>query len=265
MEREPWFKRGWTLQELLAPPRILFFTEDWRRITQRGNDKDVGDTTSESPPLMTKISRITDIPIEELLHFEPGLQNIRQKMSWASQRQTERIEDKAYSLIGIFGLSIPIAYGEREMAFYRLQVEILQRSEDPGLFRWHGVASAYNSMLAVEPNCFGKISNAEDSADFEGKVVDYSLAVDDVPAYTLTNRGLQIWLMVYPSTDVLTELDLQNKELGVLGQIKDSQMYMAIVLQKIENQNSRRYRREALVSVAFHSSPQRKKEEIFIA
>jgi len=44
---------------------------------------------------------------------------------WAEKRETTREEDKAYSLLGIFNIQIPVLYGEeRENAFKRLQEEI---------------------------------------------------------------------------------------------------------------------------------------------
>ena len=73
---------------------------------------------------------------------------------WVSKRKTTRIEDIAYCLIGLLGIPLSIAYGEGNMAFRRLQVEILQHSHDMGLFAWIGQPSAYNSMLAEGPQCF---------------------------------------------------------------------------------------------------------------
>lgn len=65
-----------------------------------------------------------------------GSISIAQRMSWAAGRQTSRIEDQAYCLMGIFGINMPLLYGERENAFFRLQEEILRVSDDLGLFAW---------------------------------------------------------------------------------------------------------------------------------
>ncbi|KAG9046433.1 hypothetical protein FS842_000866 [Serendipita sp. 407] len=62
----------------------------------------------------------------------------------------------AYCLIGIFRVNLPIAYGEKEGAFYRLQAEIMQNCNDKSLFGWKGEASAYNSLFAASPQCFSQ-------------------------------------------------------------------------------------------------------------
>ncbi|PCD29991.1 hypothetical protein FGRA07_10605 [Fusarium graminearum] len=57
-------------------------------------------------------------------------------MSWASMRETTRLEDQAYSLLGLFDVNMPLIYGEGQKAFYRLQVEIMKLSNDDSLFAW---------------------------------------------------------------------------------------------------------------------------------
>lgn len=57
-------------------------------------------------------------------------------MSWASKRQKIRTEDKAYCLLGIFGISMPLLYGEGGNAFTRLQEEIMRRSDDQTILAW---------------------------------------------------------------------------------------------------------------------------------
>src|SRR5436305_4871678 len=57
-------------------------------------------------------------------------------MSWASKRQTTRVEDMAYCLMGLFGVNMPMLYGEGERAFGRLQEEIMKTSDDHTLFAW---------------------------------------------------------------------------------------------------------------------------------
>ncbi|KAH9947846.1 hypothetical protein B0H21DRAFT_303621 [Amylocystis lapponica] len=103
--KDQWFSRGWTLQELLAPSQIKFFTKNWRPLTADTNDK-VNDSLSEI------ISERSGIPISQLRAFSPGVAMIREKMRWASGRNTTRIEDVGYSLICLFDVTMPIAYGE---------------------------------------------------------------------------------------------------------------------------------------------------------
>jgi hypothetical protein len=208
MPRDPWFKRGWTLQELLAPKTIKFFDQSWYPIIPialHPNDK-VPDAEL-GVPLWKTISKITDIPVDELLSFTPGIGNVRQRMTWASRRKTTRIEDMAYCLIGIFDIALSVAYGEGPMAFHRLQLEIMMRSDDKRLFAWNGKPSAYNSMFAAEPKCFVQ-SNLPKTPD----VADTT--------YGLTNRGLHIILPVYEVQNVRdykeNEYKLEVQGLGTI-------------------------------------------------
>ncbi|KAF2873710.1 heterokaryon incompatibility protein-domain-containing protein, partial [Massariosphaeria phaeospora] len=118
-----WFTRGWTLQELLAPDDLHFFSKDWLFM---------GDKMS----LYDVISEITNIDIAFLQGKHLTAASIAERMAWASMRNTTRIEDSAYSLLGIFDVSMPLLYGEGEKAFTRLQEEILKSSEDQTIFAW---------------------------------------------------------------------------------------------------------------------------------
>ncbi|OGM47331.1 hypothetical protein ABOM_003855 [Aspergillus bombycis] len=140
-EQSRWFTRGWTLQELIAPREMLFFDKDWKRL---------GDKAS----LRTRISQCTRIP-ESILSGEKNLDSfsIAQRMSWAAERQTSRVEDRAYCLMGLFGVNMPLIYGEREAAFIRLQEEILRVSEDHSLFAWKS-PDTRAGLLATSPAAF---------------------------------------------------------------------------------------------------------------
>ncbi|PMD29348.1 HET-domain-containing protein, partial [Hyaloscypha variabilis F] len=117
LEDSQWFTRGWTLQELLAPASVVFFDQDW---------VDIGTKAS----LGEIISEITGI--EDLIDFESAC--VAQKMSWAANRKTTRVEDMAYCLLGLFDVNMPPLYGEGENAFIRLQLEILKTSDDESIF-----------------------------------------------------------------------------------------------------------------------------------
>ncbi|KAG0707221.1 hypothetical protein DFH29DRAFT_987730, partial [Suillus ampliporus] len=118
---DAWFTRGWTLQELLAPLQIKFYGATWKPLIKGStNDRD-------EMEIMKKISNLTDIHMNDLQSFKPGTDRVPEKMLWASRRRTTRIEDTAYCLIGIFDISLMIAYGEGNRAFFRLMEEILRR------------------------------------------------------------------------------------------------------------------------------------------
>ena len=128
-----WFNRGWTLQELLSPFDIIFLDQNWHQIGTRNNI------------FSGLISKVTRIPIR-MLHRYYGTNNsvrtnatgsgVGEVMSWAAQRKTTRAEDRAYSLLGLFGIYLPAMYGERNNAFHRLQVQIMESCEDDSIFAW---------------------------------------------------------------------------------------------------------------------------------
>ncbi|KAI3319761.1 HET-domain-containing protein [Xylariaceae sp. AK1471] len=119
-----WFSRGWTLQELLAPPDLRFYDRDWNFI---------GTKTT----LAHLLERTTGIDAHYLTgkrHFATAC--IAAKMSWMAGRMTTRVEDTAYSMLGIFNINMTIQYGEGSRAFMRLQQVLLSTSKDESLFAW---------------------------------------------------------------------------------------------------------------------------------
>uniref|UniRef100_A0A8H7K7J1 Heterokaryon incompatibility domain-containing protein n=1 Tax=Bionectria ochroleuca TaxID=29856 RepID=A0A8H7K7J1_BIOOC len=126
-----WFTRGWTLQELVAPKRVDFFSMDWGYIGSRDE-------------LAAPIQRITSINEFYLVdhHQWPSRQNllctasVAERMSWAARRTTTREEDAAYCMFGMFDISMPLVPGEGARAFQRIQEEILKHSFDPSLLAW---------------------------------------------------------------------------------------------------------------------------------
>jgi hypothetical protein len=86
--------------------------------------------------LQTTISEVTSIPIEVLKTGDVRDISVATRMSWASRRQTTREEDRAYSLMGLFDVNMPMVYGEGKRAFARLQEEIMKISNDHSLFAW---------------------------------------------------------------------------------------------------------------------------------
>ncbi|KAI1494061.1 HET-domain-containing protein [Biscogniauxia mediterranea] len=143
--RSRWFTRGWTLQELLAPAKVLFFDRSWRFLGDRAR-------------LARVISEVTRIHIGALedratIHKY----SIAQRMSWAADRQTTREEDIAYCLLGIFDINMPLLYGEGLKAFRRLQEEIIKVSDDESILAWDwliGSNQQSTPALALSPTYF---------------------------------------------------------------------------------------------------------------
>ncbi|EIW77415.1 HET-domain-containing protein, partial [Coniophora puteana RWD-64-598 SS2] len=118
MTKDPWFTRGWTLQELLAPRKIKFMADNCGRSL-----------------LFRAVSTGTGIPIDVLTSvFIPSRRRVNEIMSWAAHRRTTRGEDAAYSLVGLFDVSLQTAYGEGAVnAFRRLFEAIARHAEDPSV------------------------------------------------------------------------------------------------------------------------------------
>jgi len=110
-----WFTRGWTLQELIAPASVEFFSSSGKRL---------GDRKS----LVQEIHEITGIASAALKEVSLKMFSVDERFSWAAKRQTTRKEDKAYCLLGIFNVYLPPIYGEGDNAFNRLKAEIAKAS-----------------------------------------------------------------------------------------------------------------------------------------
>ncbi|KAG1744925.1 uncharacterized protein EDB91DRAFT_1121660 [Suillus paluster] len=124
---EVWFYRGWTLQELLAPPRIKFYGKVWDELSCSRNDK-------EDHSMLEALS-------QNLLYFSPGL----------SKRRTTRTEDIAYSMVGILDISLSVAYGEGERAFRRLMEGIMQACREWQILAWAGPHAPFQASIPSSP------------------------------------------------------------------------------------------------------------------
>ncbi|KAL2880281.1 hypothetical protein SGCOL_004330 [Colletotrichum sp. CLE4] len=142
-----WFTRGWTLQELVAPRRVDFHASDWPFLGSKAD-------------LVGIIHKQTMIDKEAL----KGVGNLSSfsvwsRMQWAASRETTRVEDTAYCLLGIFDINMPLLYGEGDRAFRRLQEEILRTIEDYSLMAWTSYDKTpqplRSSALASHPKEFG--------------------------------------------------------------------------------------------------------------
>ncbi|KAI0458839.1 heterokaryon incompatibility protein-domain-containing protein [Xylaria acuta] len=118
-----WFSRGWTLQELIAPKVVRFYSSDLMLL---GSKLELEDT----------LQTITGIDTFVLSTGNFSQVCVAKRMSWAAKRDTTRVEDQAYSLMGIFCVNMPLIYGEGKNAFLRLQQEIMRVSDDQSLFAW---------------------------------------------------------------------------------------------------------------------------------
>jgi hypothetical protein len=171
-----WFTRGWTLQELLASKNLRFYDSEWHCLGSKGE-------------MCTMVESVTGIPRPFLLGIaELHDASVAQRMSWAARRVTKRNEDTAYCLLGIFGVTMPMIYGEGNKAFRRLQEEIMRDIGDDSILAWgldrtnpthdSSIEVLSGGILAAAPSDFancGQIISRERSANnlfdiFAGRV-----------------------------------------------------------------------------------------------
>ncbi|KAH8588753.1 heterokaryon incompatibility protein-domain-containing protein, partial [Bisporella sp. PMI_857] len=168
--KSKWFTRGWTLQELIAPLSVMFLDKQWQEIGTKSD-------------LQRDISEITKIPGSFLLGDDIRNASVAQRMSWASKRETTRTEDLAYCLMGLFGIYMPMLYGEGERAFIRLQEEIMRVSDDHSLFAWRSIED-HGGILANSPAAFAE----------SGNIIPVSRAYATSSPSTLSSRGIHLSL-----------------------------------------------------------------------
>ena len=195
-----WFSRGWTLQELIAPRNLQFFNKHWQSI---GSKEAYANNINE----ITRVPRA--VLVDGLAANRPCVAQI---MSWASDRKTTRIEDRAYSLLGLLDVNMPMLYGEGKEAFLRLQLEIIRKSDDQSIFAWipdRSVRWNSSGVLADDPSFFKDCHDVE-RMDLEEYMIhlqerlpdeesrSLSLADERLDTCSVTNRGIQIWFLVTP-------------------------------------------------------------------
>lgn len=184
--KHEWFERGWTLQELIAPKEVKFFTD---LVVEGKRDTKNWYYLGRKTEMCNSLSKTTGIDASILSHERHVRQaSVAKRMSWAAKRTTTKIEDRAYCMMGLFDVNMPMLYGEGEKAFVRLQEEIMKDSSDESLFAWRNSnahADDQVGLLATSPDMF---------AD-SGHIVDYFDWEPRVPFFK-TNRGLQITLHI---------------------------------------------------------------------
>ncbi|KAF9469407.1 heterokaryon incompatibility protein-domain-containing protein [Collybia nuda] len=209
--KHEWFRRGWTLQELLAPESLIFYKDDWTPLdpVNLGKGKGVNDKlNTKIRPIIAETTGIRPIFLDGFYpksNKQPKL--VMELMGWASRRKTERPEDIAYCLLGIFNIAMPILYGEGDMAFHRLQMEIMKRSPDWTLLFWGGLQSSYSNLFAIHPRSFDYRKWNEEAARLResllpGEGVGYHPgSLEDettAPPHVLTQNGLCVQWDTYP-------------------------------------------------------------------
>ena len=180
---------------MIAPSNVQFFNT---------NRECIGDKKM----LARILTCITRVPVHILKEGLFGNRPcVAQIMSWAANRRTTRVEDRAYSLMGLLDVNMPILYGEGKKAFHRLQLEIIRTFNDQRIFAW-GHINRTGSILADDPSFFSHCSEVE-LLDYD-KFLDYLtkchlqvelpwIDPDCCGMFPITNRGIHIWMLLQAS------------------------------------------------------------------
>lgn len=147
-----WFTRGWTLQELIAPRKVVFVNHRWKEIGRKLPYSNLHDDLSFADVLAT-VSGLPRTLLEKLVDLSEFL--VAQRLSWTARRETTRIEDMAYCMLGICEINLPLLYGEGHKAFERLQMETFNRTGDESLFAWRPLLhDLHHGLFAKSMQCF---------------------------------------------------------------------------------------------------------------
>ncbi|KAL7900318.1 heterokaryon incompatibility domain-containing protein [Trichoderma sp. SZMC 28014] len=193
-----WFTRGWTLQELIAPPRLEFYNRSWEKI-------------AEKTAVAKQLAVITGIDAFVLDGSGPLQQvSVGRRLSWAANRETTRKEDLAYSLFGLFDVYMPLIYGEGGRAFLRLQEHILQQSDDHTIFAWRAATPSKDPDMT-----YGLF--AKSPRDFHN-FVDKSYR-KGLPEYKI-NSGLDRLIRVWGSKVPQDPITMSNKGIHITSLVK---------------------------------------------
>ncbi|KAK5702381.1 hypothetical protein LTR17_022378 [Elasticomyces elasticus] len=128
-QRSSWFRRGWTLQELIAPSLLEFYSKDGKSLGTKAS-------------LEVQIGDITGIPVKAIRGRDLAGFTIHEYQQWQEGRQTREPEDLVYSLLGLLDVSMPVLYGEGI-------VKTQQRLDSPG-YRDFTVPFSDTDMRGVE-------------------------------------------------------------------------------------------------------------------
>lgn len=164
------------MQELIAPSSVIFYDMGWVEIGTKSSLRDL-------------ITRATNVPTDMLMGYASlNDYSVAQKMSWASRRQTTRVEDIAYCLMGIFQVNMPMLYGEGRRAFFRLQEEILKNSGDHSIFAWDQGPPGDGNIFADSPDRFSASRDIVcDSVDLGDHLFEISSKGLRLPMTTIDN------------------------------------------------------------------------------
>lgn len=225
-----WFTRGWTLQELIAPRALVFYSREWARLGTRASfASDISSITGIEAPYLGP----TEVAPSVFTTTALGA-SVATRMSWLAKRQTTRIEDIAYCMLGIFDINMPLLYGEGRKAFLRLQEEIIRVHDDHSIFVWNCDVDARSTKdLVPVDGTIGFLATTPQAFQCAKPAVPFFTPMVPSP-YTMTNAGLSITLPLIPTVNgyigILSAALPEGHAVGVFMRIDSSTGQMCRVV-----------------------------------
>ncbi|KAK0721696.1 heterokaryon incompatibility protein-domain-containing protein [Lasiosphaeria miniovina] len=238
-----WFTRGWTLQELIAPSEVHFYDLGWTRFGDRRSfSSQIAVITGIDEVLLRRKSSCSFHQVvsggskrgcKNCSHEAMALTrrslntcSISTRMSWAAHRETARVEDIAYCLLGLFDVAMPLLYGEGLEAFRRLQEEIVRHSNDQTFLAWQHrkrEGSRKDAIFAAHPACF---SDGQRFRAVPSLLSEFTT--------TVQNGGVELEIYLAPCTVKPLFGDCQYVWLAVLNcsEVEDDFCCVSILLEE---------------------------------
>jgi hypothetical protein len=240
------------LQELIAPREVVFYSRHWHAIG----------TKSEHASALSNITGIGEDALT-VNSFELYKHSRAHRMSWFSKRTTTRKEDIAYCMMGVFGINMPLLYGEGDQAFLGLQEEILKTSDDQSLFAWIMPMGRQNFII---PQFSGRLAPHPLAFQHSGNIIPCHFQTENDP-YSMTNKGIRIQAPYFGFNSGSKENSSYTSGvvLGCIDQAKPSQP-LGIELEATEL-NEEKYARvlpSKIVQVTFWSAAAASKRTVYV-
>lgn len=199
-----WFTRGWTLQELIAPDQVEFYARTWAFLGTKRS-------------LVRSIAEKSGVDVQVLMGGDPLDMSVARRMYWASNRVTTRVEDEAYCLLGLFGVNMPLIYGEGRKSFRRLQEEIIRSSDDQSILAWYATEESDGTPVDF------LASRASDFLE-SGDIAAYPYRRTGKEAMMITNQGLTLELVLRSFRRDETAVTEDGQLFGEVAAILDCQI-----------------------------------------
>ncbi len=184
---DSWFTRGWTLQELLAPPNSVFYNKNWEPMGSNSDTK-----------VQSVIEVACRISAKELDWSWKGFIEkipLSRRLQMACSRQVTREEDASYSLMGILGVDISIAYGEGASRAFRHLIRELFNTKKNIMDLFNRTYVWGEGLLPSSLELYQHCLNDWDYSNHWGTYLDQYLPLDSIIP---THLGMRIPLLLAP-------------------------------------------------------------------